>query len=139
MIHIFEEMVRDSLTGDTLRMHPADVLIPVPIHRARRRKRGFNQAELIAELLSRILSIPVSSGNLLKTKNTIPQTGLTGKCRPINLKNSFSVLTPSTLVGKSIILVDDVRTTGATLDACAIELQNAGIKKISAFTLARTL
>ncbi len=137
MIRAFEETMRRSIAENTLPSAAIDLALPVPIHKTRRRERGFNQAEVIAKVLSAMLSVPVSSGNLVKTKNTAPQTGLTRKRRINNLKGSFSVPDPAGLAGKTILLVDDVMTTGATLDACAAELLQAGAKSVMGFTLAR--
>ena len=116
-----------------------DLIVPVPLHPDRRSARGYNQSELISSILSEQLSSPVSFSVLIKTKNTAPQIGLSGKKRVNNLKNSFAVVDRLQLMGKSVMLVDDIITTGATLDACAVELLRAGAKKVSGFTLARTM
>jgi len=139
MIRPFKGIMRDLFSENCLIGSAIDLIVPVPIHRVRRRSRGFNQAEIIADALSGILLIPLSLNNLVKTKNTVPQIRITGRHRINNLKNSFSVLDPSLFGGKSILLVDDVMTTGATLDTCAARLRIAGAREVFGFTLARTM
>ncbi|MFH1847155.1 MAG: ComF family protein [Candidatus Omnitrophota bacterium] len=116
----------------------SDFIIPVPLHKTRYLNRGFNQSDLIAKKLKTILQIPLCGHNLIKIKNTRSQTSLTKKERLENLKDSFRLKYPLEISKKTIILVDDVFTTGATLESCAIELAAAGAKKIFAFTLAKT-
>lgn len=139
LIQVFADPVRETLLKNRLSASSADVIVSVPIHGMRRRARGFNQAETIGDVLSEMLCVPVSFRNLVKTKNTLPQTDLTGKDRSGNLEGSFSVRFPLELKDKSIMLVDDVVTTGATLEACAVKLLRAGAKSVTGFTLARTL
>lgn len=95
-----------------------DVLVPVPLHKKRYRKRGYNQAALIAHRLGALLDIPVDEQLIQRTKNTLPQKALGDKERAKNIKNAFHV-TPDIVKYKRILLVDDIYTTGATLDACA--------------------
>ncbi len=138
LIHVFKSLIKDLFIKNRLPEITADLIIPVPIHRKQRRRRGFNQAELVAEMLSGVISVPVYRRGLVKTKNTLPQAGLSRKARICNLKDSFSVSGRSQIAGKSIILADDVMTTGATLEACARPLLSAGAKSVKGFTLART-
>ncbi|MFC1480349.1 ComF family protein [Candidatus Omnitrophota bacterium] len=139
MMIVFENMIRKFLSENNLPSDPVDLIVPVPLHPIRRHARGYNQSELISEALSGRFSAPVCSHALIKTKNTVPQMGLSRKNRIKNLKNSFAVVDRLYLVGKSILLVDDIMTTGATLDTCAVTLLGAGVKEVFAFTLARTL
>ncbi|MFH1553198.1 MAG: phosphoribosyltransferase family protein [Candidatus Omnitrophota bacterium] len=132
-------MIRKFLSENNIPSEAVDLIVPVPLHPSRRHTRGYNQSEIISEALSGRFSAPVCSHALIKTKNTVPQMGLSRKNRIKNLKNSFTVVDRLYLVGKSILLVDDIMTTGATLDTCAVTLLGAGAKEVFAFTLARTL
>ncbi|MFQ5953086.1 MAG: ComF family protein [Candidatus Omnitrophota bacterium] len=139
IINFFGELTRHFLDESTISHINADLIVPVPIHLARRLARGYNQSELLAKALSDLTCVPFSMNNLIKTRNTHPQIGLSKNSRIKNLRGSFSVPRPSPVVGKSIMLVDDVMTTGATLEACAAELLRAGAQEVRGFTIARTL
>jgi len=135
----FSDLVRRFLKENNIPKEDIDLIVPIPIHLARRVSRGYNQSELIARILSDLLKTPFSTNVLIKTKNTHPQIGLSKNNRIKNLRGSFRVPRPSPVTGKSVMLADDVVTTGATLEACAAELLRAGAKEVRAFTLARTL
>jgi ComF family protein len=117
----------------------ADVIIPVPLHPARLRAREFNQSLLLADQLGRHLARPVSTRNLIRVAATDPQTTLTRQARLRNLRNAFDIRRPQDLVAKRILLVDDVFTTGTTLNECAKILRKAGAGPVFALTLARTV
>ena len=117
----------------------ADVIIPVPLHPARLRTREFNQSLLLADQLSRHLTRPVSPMNLVRVAATDPQTTLSRQARLRNLRKAFEVRRPQDLAGKRVLLVDDVFTTGTTLNECAKTLRNAGAVTVFALTLARTV
>jgi ComF family protein len=110
--------------------------IPVPLHRARHRERGFNQSEILAEGISEGTGIPVAKDILRRKKNTKDQTYLNAQQRAENVRGAFVVTKPGRANGRSVILVDDVMTTGATLNECAAMLQKAGAGRIVAATLA---
>ena len=116
-----------------------DVIIPVPLHSTRLRAREFNQSLLLADQLSRHLVRPVSATNLVRIAATDPQTTLTRQARLRNLRKAFEIRRPQELVGKRILLVDDVFTTGTTLNECAKALRKTGAGPIFALTLARTV
>lgn len=133
------------LFGDMLASHlaalhvifPKDaMLIPVPLHKARQRERGFNQSFLIARALGQKLDIEVRRDVLIKTKQTVPQMELLREERLRNLHNTFFVQNPLPVQGKTVILIDDVKTTGATLEECARMLKKSGAKQIWAVTVA---
>ena len=105
------------------------ILIPVPISRKRKITRGYNQAELMAQALGRELNLPVDSGYLLREKNTLPQKELNEKERRNNLKNAFKI-SENVIKYKKVLLVDDIYTTGSTIDACALVLKQAGAEKV---------
>jgi ComF family protein len=116
-----------------------DVIIPVPLHPARLRAREFNQSLLLADQLSRHLARPVSATNLVRIAATDPQTTLTRQARLRNLRKAFEIRRPQDLAEKRILLVDDVFTTGTTLNECAKTLRKAGTGPVFALTLARTV
>ena len=132
-------MLGDELSDYFLKMSlkiPADsVIVPIPLHKNRLRERGFNQSEAIAKSLSEKLKIPVLAA-LKKIKITPDQTELSGAERRQNLKGVFSVINPERIKSKNIILVDDVKTTGSTLEEAARTLKKTGAKRIFALTIA---
>ncbi len=106
-----------------------EVFIPIPLHPSRRRKRGFNQAELLARWLSKKSKIPMDSRLLLRTKRTHTQKDLSSQERLANLKDAFFVR-KGALPYKNIILVDDIYTTGSTMDAAAKILKENGVHRV---------
>lgn len=121
--------------GDFIRgVHP-DALIPIPLHPAKQNKRGYNQAELFADQLGRRLGIPVRKNYLVRVKNTVPLKRLNPAERQNNLKKAFNIREDDVKL-EVIILIDDIYTTGATMDEAASVLAAAGVKKIYCLTLA---
>ena len=116
-----------------------DLILPVPLHARRFRQRGFNQAYLLVRDWKRSDSPvpPVEKAVLLRTRWTDPQTGLGRKERISNIKRAFSVDDVQKIRGKKVLLVDDVYTTGATVNECARVLCAAGAKQVDVLTLAR--
>ncbi len=114
----------------------ADLIIPIPLHPHKLKKRGYNQSEQIAMGLASVLNIPVSSSNLVRIENTETQTRKSRFARYENLKGAFFIRDHSAFFHKHILLVDDVMTTGATLEACCIELLKIEGLRISISTLA---
>jgi len=118
------------------------ILIPVPLSKKKLKERGYNQSEELAKELSRALQIPVISDCLMKIKHTSPQMELKKEEREKNLKNAFAIKSGATsdvapLSGKKIFLVDDVYTTGSTMEECCLVLKNAGAKSVWGVTIAR--
>lgn len=113
-----------------------DFIVPVPLHRARYRERGFNQSEILAKGVSEVANIPLARRILKRKKNTRDQTYLNAQQRAENVRDAFSISQPEIVENKKVILVDDVTTTGATLNECARMLQDSGAKSIFAATLA---
>lgn len=109
-----------------------DVLIPVPVHNSRKRQRGFNQAEELAARLGTIWKLPVETDLLIRKKKTDPQKQLTPKERLHNLENAFSLAEKKNPknIPRTVVLVDDIYTTGSTLEACARILKTAGVERI---------
>jgi ComF family protein len=114
----------------------ADFLIPVPLHKSRYRERGFNQSDILAEGISKVIGLSVLKSVLKRKKNTKDQTDLSFQQREENVRGAFVVSEPEMINGKKIILVDDVITTGATLSECARMLKQAGAEKILGMTIA---
>jgi ComF family protein len=108
-----------------------EVIVPVPLHKSKERKRGYNQSVFIAEGLSGILGVPVNNTALIRNMATESQTLKGRYSRHENMRHAFSTVKPGELSGKHVLIVDDVITTGATITACAIELQQCGIRKLS--------
>lgn len=117
---------------------PADYIVPVPLHPDREKKRGYNQSALLAKRLGRSSGFPYMPGVLKRIRNTPPQVGLTVVERLTNVHGAFAV-GRSEIFNKTILLVDDVCTTGATLTAAAQALLDAGAHSVSGYCLARTM
>jgi ComF family protein len=114
-----------------------DIIIPVPIHRKRLRKRGYNQSYLIAKEVSKILNNKLVYNLLFKIKNTVPQRILNEKQRRQNVKQAYAVKDNQKIKNKVILLIDDIFTTGATVDECSKKLREAGAKDVIVATIAR--
>ena len=117
-----------------IRFWQVDVIIPVPIHKKKRRKRGFNQAEIIAKEVGRLLNIPVNCTSVVREKDTTPQKELSSRSRRKNLKKAFRV-TDERVKRKRVLLIDDIYTTGSTIDSIAEILRKAGCEKIYFLTI----
>ncbi|MEW6542646.1 MAG: ComF family protein [Nitrospirota bacterium] len=129
-----------DLMGTAMDQLPAfDLLVPVPLHPTRLKEREFNQSLLLADRLNRRLRLPLSYDNLLRVRRTDPQTELTRSARLKNLRRAFAVRRPGDIEGKRILLVDDVLTTGTTVNECAKALRRAGAADVYVYTLARTV
>ena len=113
-----------------------EIIIPIPLHPKRKRKRGYNQSECIAKGLSEIMKIPVDTKTLIRATASDSQTKKTRFKRWENVKEIFSITNFIHLQNKHILLVDDVLTTGATIESCAIELLKIKGVKISVVALA---
>lgn len=116
-----------------------DLVMPVPLHVSRLKERGFNQALLLAHRISETHHIPFSCDNLCRTRPTRPQVELTGVERIRNVAGAFALRRPEAVTDRSVVLVDDVFTTGATMNECASVLKQAGAAQVTAFTLARAV
>ena len=116
-----------------------DFLIPVPLHKKRLRERGFNQALLLVRELSRRTGIPYRKRVLQKKRLTVPQVKLSGAEREKRVRGTFHLLDKEAVMEKSILLVDDVYTTGATVNECARILLAGGAKRVDILTLAHTV
>jgi competence protein ComFC len=116
-----------------------DLLIPVPLYTRRLRERGFNQALLLVKDLSRRTGMPYRKTILQKKKQTIPQVNLSGVERERELRGTFQVVPKKELSGLRVLLIDDVYTTGATVNECSKVLLNAGAERVDVLTLAHAM
>ncbi len=122
----------DETPGSTI----IDAIVPVPLHWTRLRERGFNQSEQIADEVGRRLDLPVLAHALKRVKKTLDQTGLSAQARIENMKGAFKIRNADAVAGKRILLIDDVTTTGATLNEAAGELRRAGCRNVYAAVIA---
>lgn len=132
LARIMLKFIKGRLKKSTL-----DLIIPVPLHRSKLTERGFNQAELLAKILASGLNKKISCHNLCRVKKTRSQFNLKKSERFKNVESAFTCRYPDKLSGKSVLLVDDIFTTGATLNECAFSLKDAGAKTVMALTMAR--
>lgn len=119
------------------RLAPVDVVMSVPLHWRRERMRGYNQAALLAGAFGGKTGLPVLEGVLRRRRATRTQTELGKSQRGENVRDAFDACRPEDVAGLAVLLVDDVCTTGATLDACARALKKAGARRVGALTAAR--
>jgi len=117
----------------------ADAIVPVPLDRGRLRERGYNQAELIARPLARLLDIPFRSYLLVRTRPRPNQLRLTRRERWETVRGAYATHKMAQVDNLRVLLVDDVFTTGATLDACSLALKGAGASRVVGLTVARAL
>lgn len=128
--------ISDFLTSTLTLDH---VVIPVPLYRQRSWWRGYNQSDLLAKNICNHYHLKYQPKALRRTRQTKVQAGLHRNDRLINLQNAFEVKNPAAISNKTVILVDDIATTGSTLEACSIALKTAGAKKITGLVVARAL
>src|SRR6059036_2061952 len=134
--HLIARWLRAALDDERLRNSHFDVIVPVPLHATRQRERGFNQASLLATLLSAQTSIPAKPV-LERIRYTTTQTALDRSERMENLHNAFRLRKNADVRGLRVLLIDDVLTTGSTLNECARVLKRAGALSVHAATAAR--
>jgi ComF family protein len=126
-VELFDTAIRDRV----------DLVVPVPLHISRLRQRGFNQAELLARSVGRAWYRPVEVRGLRRNRRTKQQANLSGAERRQNMAGSvFEVEDATVFAGKEVVLIDDVFTTGSTLNACAAALRAAGATRVNCVTLA---
>lgn len=116
-----------------IRLWEIDVIVPVPLHRKKQKKRGYNQAEILAKEIGFRVGIPVDTTLIERKKNTVPQKEFTRKERKKNLKNAFEVT--GKVEGKRVLIIDDIYTTGSTIDSISILLKKAGAEKTYFLTI----
>jgi len=139
MVNIFtfllENMQNNGITFDSY-----DLFIPVPLHLSRLRQRGFNQTVLLGRVLQKkYQQIPLQTMVLQRMVPTLPQVTLAVKERKVNVRNAFRVKDPRLVEGKTVLLLDDVYTTGATMNECARVLKESGVSRVDGFVIARAV
>ena len=115
----------------------AEIVMPVPLFPKKHKKRGYNQSECLARTFSEKTGIVMDTRTLVRSRDTVSQTTLGRSGRLANMTGAFACVRPQVVKGKTLLLIDDVATTGATLEGCAVALKQAGAKKVLAFTFAR--
>jgi competence protein ComFC len=131
----FVPLMIDFIGRHHLPLEQCDVMAPVPLHPARLRERGYNQSALLSLALSRHYGIPHQEDLLVRQKMTPTQTELGAKQRWTNMEGAFKIKNPTDVKGKRVILIDDLYTTGATLDSAAQALKAAGAAHVGVLTL----
>ncbi len=114
-----------------------NLVIPVPLFAKRKRKRGYNQSELLARAFCKETGLALDTTSLVRVRDTGSQTKLGREARVTNMAGAFEVKDAAAVKGKTVLLIDDVATTGSTLEACAQALRQTGAKRVTAFTFAR--
>lgn len=114
-----------------------DIILPVPIHKKRKAKRGYNQSELIAKEIAKKLNIEYCNKSLIKSTNNVPQSTLTQYERQKNVLGIYEVINSQKIENKSILLIDDIYTTGSTVNECSRVLKQNGAKLIEVLTIAK--
>jgi ComF family protein len=134
-VHAFKFAARPALgeavgpdLADAVPGRPVDLLLAVPLHPWRERMRGYNQAAVLARVAARALGVPLAAGLLVRTRRTRAQARLGPRARRRNLAGAFRVTDPAQVRGRRVLVVDDVITTGATMDACLGALAAAGAR-----------
>jgi ComF family protein len=133
---VLTDWLAEALEDERIKRQPADALVPVPLHPRRKRERGFNQAQSLCELLSRRAGLPIWPA-LRRVRYTETQTRLTRAERNHNVRGAFQHSPRWPLQGARLLLVDDVFTTGSTVDECARVLRHAGAASVRVLTVAR--
>ncbi|MEY2487644.1 MAG: hypothetical protein QOH39_3292 [Verrucomicrobiota bacterium] len=134
--YVIAEWLYAALEDPRLQGRPFDILVPVPLHPARQRDRGFNQAALLADLVSQRASLPVKAV-LERVRYTTTQTAFDRAKRMENLHDAFRLRKKGDVRGLRVLLIDDILTTGSTLSECARVLKHAGAASVYAATAAR--
>lgn len=134
--HFFANRIAQNEQNTRL-LKEYDMIIPVPMHKKKMQKRGYNQTELVANELEKSLGIPMRKDILSKVVNTTTQSKLGGKARQSNIQHAFFIKNDVEVENKKIILLDDIYTTGATSEECSRVLKEAGAKEILVLVLAK--
>lgn len=135
--HPFSAMLHDLIKPFLSSLPGESIVVPIPMDPARKRERGYNQAELLAEKFSEKISLPLAADVLQKIKITPSQTSLSREERILNIKDSFGISNQEKIRNKNILLVDDISTTGATLNEAARVLKDAGAREVIGLVVAR--
>jgi ComF family protein len=138
MVNLFNFLL-DNMQNHEITFASYDLLIPVPLHRSRLRQRGFNQSVILGNILKKKYQMSLQPKVLQRIVSTHPQVTLPVKARKINMRNAFKVKESQSVEGKAILLLDDVYTTGATMNECARILKKSGASRVDGFVIARAV
>jgi len=130
-------LIGSALGGEDGLWDGVDAVVPVPLHSKKLRKRGYNQAAVMARHLAGLKRIPLVDNRLLKARNNPAQTSLHAAERETNVRGAYLIKKPGPLNGLVVLLVDDVFTTGATIRECSRTLLRAGAREVRAVTFAQ--
>jgi competence protein ComFC len=133
---VLARLINEFIQEYSMSLDFIDQIIPMPLYSTRMREREFNQSEILSRHVAKELKKDVLSGLLIRSRNTFSQTGLKNNQRLENVKGSFKVTNKELVVGKNVLLIDDVLTTGATASEAALTLKNAGTNIVFVLTLA---
>ena len=136
--HIFGQLIFSFLRQYHLDIEQFDLVIPIPLFSTRQRERGYNQAQLLAQDLVKEFNLTLCLNNLARIRHTQSQAQLCEKERWTNIQHAFKIKQPQNVIKKSILLIDDLLTTGATASEAAFTLKEAGAKTVAVLTLAIT-
>lgn len=136
--HLFGRLLHNFLERYSVSLEHFELIVPIPLHPLRLAQRGYNQAELLARIIAARHRRPVVTGNLIRTRYTAYQAKNDPKERWTNIRGAFRIKHPESFLNKSVLLVDDLLTTGATVYEASTVLKQAGAKKIGVLTLAIT-
>ncbi len=128
-------IIKDKKVYGFLKLY--DIIIPVPMHKLKKSVRGYNQSELVANEIAKQMELPFEKNVLIKTKNTKVQSTLTKTQRIENVKNAFFVTDTTKVKDKKVVLIDDIYTTGCTVNECSKVLKQAGAREICVVTIAK--
>ena len=134
--HVFLQQIQTFIRVYKLSFSDCDYVVPVPLHPKRLRRRGYNQAGLLARGLAQALALPLCADNLIRARHTVNQARLRRKERWTNIKGAFKIKYPNRYIHKNILLIDDLLTTGATTSEAARALKAAGAGQVIVLTLA---
>ena len=132
----FSRLIIEFIDNYHVPLENFDMIMPLPLHSTRYRERGFNQAELLSQILANHYHLPHATNILTRAKFTESQTTFKAKQRWTNVSGAFKITNPLLIADKSILIVDDLLTTAATVDATAESLKNAGAAYVGVLTLA---
>jgi ComF family protein len=137
LLKVFLNLLSD-FSGTAVRLSDYDLIVPVPLDWQKELERGFNQAESIAKMLQKQINYQIPIRQILKKKKTTPQSQLRRADRLVNLNGAFSIRKRANLKGSHVLIVDDIFTTGSTINECAKLLREHGAEQVDFFTIARS-
>ena len=133
-LQVLKELAKARGLRGVSAMKKAEVIIPVPMYKGKEKQRGYNQANILAEEISKLIGVPIDKKIVKRIKNTVPQKGLNDVERQNNLKKAFHI-EKSIVKYNCVLIIDDIFTTGSTAEAVAKELKKRGVSHIYVFSI----